>query len=199
MRNRYTVVDTNPSHFWREVADILGGTFATLEQSQRFGNYVYQLHTLQIVKPHRGINIELNSCFLMAPDIPNEFHLDDLRVESFILNQVNFFLQLFPKGVYEKVFWFNKPRSGFKDFDRVIGFETNRMWEVRKFFANEAVRDLIQNDFYSQFNIRYENETLIVKNQSNQVILDKDVLLAAYAKFVLFVDGLIDAKLVKIS
>ncbi len=198
MRNKYTIVDVNPSYFWQEVANTLGGMFSTLEQSQRFGQYVYQLHTLHVVKPHRGVSIELNSCFLMAPDVDNEFHLDDLRVESFIPNQVSFFLHLFPKGVYEKVFWQNKPRSGFKDFDRVVGFETNRMWELRKFFANDAVRDLIQSDFYSQFNVRYENETLIVKNQSTQVILNKELLLAEYQKFVLFIDGLIDAKLIKL-
>ena len=198
MRNKYTIVDVNPSYFWQEVANTLGGMFSTLEQSQRFGQYVYQLHTLRVVKPYRGINIELHSCFLMAPDVDNEFHLDDLRVESFIPNQVSFFLHLFPKGVYEKVFWQNKPRSGFKDFDRVVGFETNRMWELRKFFANDAVRDLIQSDFYSQFNVRYENETLIVKNQSTQVILNKELLLAEYQKFVLFIDGLIDAKLIKL-
>lgn len=198
MRNKYTIVAENPTIFWKEAALSLGGEFITHKQEQHFGDYFYELHILQIIKPYRGINVELNSCFLMSPNILDEYHLDDLRVESFIPNQVNFFLYFYHKGVYDKIFWFNKPRSGYKDFDQVVGFETNRLWELRKFFANEAVRDLIQNDFYSLFNVRYEKEMLVVKNQSTQVILDKDVLLAEYEKFVLFVDGLIEAKLISI-
>lgn len=197
MRNKYTIVDENPSLFWKEAAGALGGEFITKQQEQHFGSYKYDLHILKIVKPYRGINIELNSCYLHTPDIPSEYHLDDLRVESFIPDQASFRLFIFTKSVYDKVFWLNKPRSGYKDFDNVIGFETNRMWEVRKLFANEAVRDLIQNDFYSLFSVRYENEVMMVKNQSTQVILDKEVLLAEYGKFTLFVDGLMETKLIK--
>ncbi|SDC71949.1 hypothetical protein [Williamwhitmania taraxaci] len=198
MENKYTIVEENPSLFWTETAEAIGGVFTTRMQEQRFGDYYFDLHLLQISKPHRGLIIELNSCFLIAPNILNEYHLDDLRIESFIPDQVSFFLHYFPKGVYDKIFWHNKPHSGFKDFDKVIGFETNRLWELRKFFANNAVRDLIQNDFYSRFNVRYENEMLIVKNQSTQLILNKEILLAEYQKFVLFIDGLIDAKLIKL-
>jgi len=198
MRNNYTVVDENPSLFWKEAAAIIGGEFITKKQEHHFGDYYYDLHLLQIVKPFRGLNIEMNSCFLLAPNVPDEYFLDDLRVESHIPNQVNFFLHFYKRDVYDKIFWLNKPRSGYKDFDRVVGYETNRMWELRKFFANEEVRNLIQNDFFSLFNVRYENEMLVVKNQSTQVMLHREILLAEYEKFVLFLDGLIDAKLIKL-
>ncbi|NOR87524.1 MAG: hypothetical protein GQ527_07945 [Bacteroidales bacterium] len=197
MKRKSVLVNINPKHFWQETADEIEGTFRLSKQEQNAGVMIYDHYHLIIEKIHQGIEIELHSTFLKSPTINDEFYLNSLRITTDLENQNEFYFYYWEKGLFEKLFRLNGQYSEYRDFDKKIGFKTNRSMDIQKFLADKEIRELILNQKISIFNIQTENDVVKIKYQTSQIIWDKKTLLTEYSKYKKFINGLLETDLIK--
>jgi hypothetical protein len=197
MKRKSVLVNNNPKIFWQKTADDIGGTFQLLKQTQNAGEMIYDHYHLRIEKNIQGVKSELHSTFLKSPTINDEFYLRSLRITSDLDNQNEFYFYYWKKGLFEKIFRLNGQYSSYQEFDKIIGFKTNRLKEIQTFLAEKEIRELIINQKISVFNIQFENDLVKIKYQTSQIIWDKEILMTEYHKYEKFINRLIKAKLIK--
>lgn len=197
MDRKSVLVNYHPKNFWQEAANEIGGTFRLSKQEQNFGEMIYDHYHLKIEKNHMGIDLEIHSTFHKSPTIHDEFYLNDLRITSNLKNQDRFYFYYWQKGLFEKLLRLNGQYSGYREFDKILGFKTNRLKNIQAFLSEQEIRALLLNQRISIFNIQTENELVKIKYQTSQIIWDKKTLLTEYHKYEKFINGLLQTKLIK--
>lgn len=196
MKRKSLLVNKNPKHFWQTTADEIGGTFQVSKQTQNAGT-IFDLYHLRIKKSYQGIDLEIHSTFHKSPTINDEFYLSSLRITSDLDNQNEFYFYYWKKGLFEKIFRLNGQYSGYREFDKIIGFKTNRFKDIHAFLAEKEIRELILNQQISVFNIQFDDGLVKIKYQTSQIIWDKNTLMTEYSKYEKFINGLLITKLIK--
>lgn len=98
---------------------------------------------------------------------------------------------------FEKLFGGKRRGIVLQEFDKNIGYETNRSSEVELMFSRKEMQDLILEQEISVFNVQFADKKLKVKYQTNQLIRDRNILLTDYLKYTKFIDGLLEMRLIK--
>jgi hypothetical protein len=192
-------IPSNPKHFWQEIADKIGGDFKITQQKQNFGIIDHDYYHLRIFTVHHGLQITLHSTFMKSPGKYEDCYTDRMKITSEIQMKDKFYLYLWRKGFFEKLFSSGKSKTGDSTFDSTIGFETNKGREVRNLLSNSEIRKFLIQDHLSVFNIQHDSDLLKIKLQTGKFILNKEILLEEYEKYLLFIDGLIEVGLLPIS
>ncbi|MDQ2180845.1 hypothetical protein [Marinifilum sp. D714] len=199
MNKESLMITTSPKVFWQEIAKEIGGQLEVTKQGQNFGVILNDYYHLRISVMYKGVDILLHSTYQQSPGKFEEYYLDKLRITSEIKRKDKFYLYLWRKSFFEKLFSSSKHHTGDSEFDKTIAFTTNKEREVRNLFSNSAIRKLLVQDKLSVFNIQHDAGQLNIKLQTGQIILNKEILLEEYKKYILFVDGLIEVGLLPTS
>ena len=197
MREESLKIDQNPEGFWLEAAKDIGGEFHLSKQGQNAGAFLYDYYHLRIFKDYQAINIELHSTFCKSPTINDEYYLSSLRIETELENQDEFYLYTWRKGVLEKIFSKKTKDPDYREFNKSIGYKTNRESEVALLFSKIEIQDLILEQEISVFNIQFVDKKLRIKYQTNQIVRDRTILISEYSKFIILIEGLLEFQLIK--
>ncbi|BDX38840.1 hypothetical protein CYCD_21950 [Tenuifilaceae bacterium CYCD] len=119
-----------------------------------------------------------------------------MRIEAELEKQDEFFLYIWRKGFLEKIFSKQRNDDHF-EFFKTIGYKTNRKKEIESLFSKKEIQDLIFGLETSVFNIQYDSDKLKIKYQTNETIMDGNILLSEYLKYIKFIDGLLKEQLIK--
>lgn len=190
--------DKNPKCFWQETADEINGIFK-LSSVISYNGGVNDSFNLKIFKKYHDINIELSSNFKTISLEKDSYLVSDLKIQTSLVNQIDFHLFIWKKKLLKKLFSWNEQISGFKDFDRLVEFRTNREREVQNFLSTKEIRAFFVQQNEILFKIQFEDKLLKINYQSNDIARDKEALLTEYFGYEKLIDGLINAGLINRS
>lgn len=188
----------NLKSFWQETADEINAVFK-LSSVISYNGGVNDSFNLKIFKKYHGINIELSSNFKIISLEKDSYLVSDLKIQTSLANQLDFHLFIWKKKKLTKLFSWNKQISGFKDFDQMIEFRTNREREVQSFLSTKEIRSFFVQQNEILFKIQFEDKLLKINYQSNDIAQDKEALLTEYFRYEKLIDELINAGLINHS
>jgi hypothetical protein len=93
---------------------------------------------------------------------------------------------------------YGKSKTGYKDFDKTIGLDASKNIEryLSKIFENQKLREEIQNDRHRTYNISTNDNLITIRRRSGLVMRNSEMIKTEYEKFCLFLDCLIDTKII---
>lgn len=107
-------------------------------------------------------------------------------------------LSIWRKDFLDKIFVYGKSKTGYKDFDKTIGLDASNNIEryLSKIFENQKLREEIQNDRHRTYNISTNDNVITIRRKSGLVMRNSEMIKTEYEKFCLFLDCLIDTKII---
>jgi len=107
-------------------------------------------------------------------------------------------LSVWRKDFFDKIFEFGQTKTGYKDFDQIIGLNASKNIEryVPKIFENSRLREEIQNDRYRTYNVSTNNNVITIRRRSGLAMRTSEMIKVEYEKFCLFLDSLIDSEII---
>lgn len=185
----------NPKYFWQRAADEIQGDFELSPFKSNIKG-INESFKLKITKKIQGINIELSSMFRTISLGKDKYLIGDLKLRSTVINQLDFHLFIWKKKQLKKLFSWNKQISGFRDFDRLVEFRTNRELEVQVFLSTKEMRDFFCQQNEILFKVQYEDKLLKINYQAKEIVCKTEDLLYEYFNYESLLEGLINAGLI---
>ncbi len=183
---------------WKITAMKLKGNFSMPFQLYNGGNIAGGIFLFCIDLNYRNIEIKIETGILELPLKKNENTGCILTITALKKSNESIELSIWRKDFFDKIFVFGKTKTGYKDFDKIIGLDASKNIEkyVPKIFENRKLREEIQNDTYRTYNISTNENLITIRRKSGLVIRNSEMIKTEYEKFCLFLDSLIDTEII---
>ena len=183
---------------WKEATKELNGNFSMPFQLYNGGNMAGGMFFFCIDINYRDIKIKIEKGILELPLKKNEYNDCIITITALKKSNENIELAIWRKDFFDKIFGFNNSITGYKDFDRTIGLYASKNVEkyLPKIFENRKLREEIQNDRCRTYNISTNDNLITIRRKSRLVMRNPEMIKTEYEKFCLFLDSLIDTKII---
>lgn len=183
---------------WKETAKKLKGNFSMPFQLYNGGNMAGGMFLFCIDINYRNIEIKIETGILELPLKHNEYSDCIITITALKKSNESIELSIWRKVFFDKLFDFGNTKTGYKDFDKMIGLDASKNIEryVPKIFENRKLREEIQNDTYRTYNISTNDNLITIRRKSGLVMQNSEMIKTEYEKFCLFLDSLIDTSII---
>lgn len=183
---------------WKETAKKLKGNFSMPFQLYNGGNMAGGIFLFCIDINYRNIELKIEAGILELPLKKDEYTGCIITITALKKSKESIQLSIWRKDFFDKIFDFTNTKTGYKDFDKKIGLDTSKNIEkyVPKIFENRKFREEIQNDTYRTYNISTNDNLITIRRKSGLLMRKPEMIVTEYEKFCLFLDSLIDTKII---
>ncbi len=189
--------ETKLVKLWQETAKVLNGDFSMPFQLYNGGNMNGGIFLFCIRVNYRTVEVKIEAGILELPLSKNEINGCLITISAQKKTNETIHLSIWRKDFFDKILGLSSLKTGYDDFDRVIGLKASRNIEriVPKMFDNKELRLEIQNESLRVYNISTNDNFVTIRRKSGLIMQNTAMIENEYEKFRLFLDGVIDAKI----
>ncbi|MDX9854442.1 MAG: hypothetical protein RBS81_11720 [Tenuifilaceae bacterium] len=183
---------------WKEAAKELNGNFSMPLQIYNGGNMAGGMFLFCIDINYRELEIKIEAGILELPLRKNEYNDCIITITASKKTTEIIELSIWRKDFLDKIFDFGNTKTGYKDFDTIIGLDASR--NIRRYlpkvFENKRLREEIQEDRLRTYNVSTNQDVVSIRRKSGLLMRNPEMIKVEYDKFCLFLDCLLDSNLV---
>jgi hypothetical protein len=195
---KMNIEETRLVKLWKETAKLLNGNFSMPYQQYNGGLSTGGLYLFCIDIYYRNVEVRIEKGILELPLKKNEYTDCIISITALKKSNESIELSIWRKDFFDKIFVFGNSKTGYKDFDKIIGLDVSKNIEryLPKIFENRKLREEIQNDRHRTYNVSTNDNVITIRRKSGLVMRNPEMIKDEYEKFCLFLDGLVDAEIV---
>jgi len=144
---------------WKSLSDKLKGDFSFKEYEKAEVNA--GIIEASIYFKYEGFDIKLHQGILDYGK--GKLFFNPIEIVSFFNSGTDFHLNLWHLDLVDKLLSWNRKRTGFKEFDKLIGIEGETKQDIIKFFKNEKIRNIFVDNQYYILNISKAEKKIMLK------------------------------------
>ncbi len=190
--------DIKQVQIWNDVAKKLNGTFSMPLQIMNGGSQAGGMFLFNIELLYKNVLVNLHTGLYEFPLRKNEYDDCDITITAKKETKETIELSIWRKDYFDRIFSFGNNRTGYKEFDKIIGLQSSRNLEryLSKIFENENLRGEFVNDKYRAYNISTNNGYINVNRRSSIRLKSSEMIISEFELFCHFLDGLINARII---
>lgn len=182
---------------WMEAAELLKGEFSMPFNRMNGGRREGGVYLAKIDIDYSNISVQIHSGFDEFPFENDEYKEFDITITAKKETRETIELSIWRKDYLDKLFGFRNTKTGYKEFDKVIGLKASRniRRDVPKVFESKELREELINERYRAYNIQTIDGKIIIERKTSLRINSSALIITEYQKFCLFLDGLLNSKI----
>ncbi len=187
--------NTRLVNIWKATAEILNGKFSMPFQWYNGGSSEGGLFLFCIDINYRNVEIKIEAGILELPLRKDEYTGCIITISALKNSVERIELSIWRKDFLDRIFKIGNTKTGYKDFDKIIGLKASRNIgrNLPKLFENRQLREEFMNDRYRVFNISTSDNVITIRRKSNLFMENSKMIQSEYENFCIFIDSLIDS------
>jgi len=130
---------------WKSLSDKLKGDFSFREYQKAEVNAGIIEATIKF--KYNGFDIKLHQGIFDHGK--GRLFFNPIEIVTFFNSSTDFYFNLWHLDFLDKLFSWNRKKTGFREFDKLIGIEGETKQDIIKFFKNEKIRNIfVDNQYY---------------------------------------------------
>jgi len=176
---------------WKDLSNENEGDFSFKDLIQ--ANVNTWIYVLKLNLKYKGYSINIEQpLFILSKKEYSVKHLV-FKIEKESKNK--FYLSIWKKDFFDRIFSINKVRTRDNEFDKKFGIKSNNTRFAIPFFNDKEIREIFLKDENLFFRVFTENQMLTVLMKHTLFIDSKDKFNKLYSTFKTLVDKLIETQI----
>ncbi|WP_439182655.1 hypothetical protein [Carboxylicivirga taeanensis] len=190
---RYKITVPELKNIWQKLSDSLDGELKFCEKIR--AEVDANIITAEVKFNYKGFKILIHQGILQGGK--GHFRFNPIDISINIKRSIDFNISIWKIDFLDKIFNWNRIKTGNKDFDRQFGVAGQNKRAIARLFNYEKVRDLFLQDIRIVFNVRNSNDTTIIRLRGNYDSIEIKDLNYLKDSFLLLIDSLMEIKVIK--
>ena len=192
------ISETLQGKIWNDTAKQLSGKLYVTYQQINGGLPTGGLYLFKILVPYKSLIITISTGFEELALKYDEIEFSVITITAKKEKKDTIELSIWRKDFFDKIFGKGLSKTGYKEFDNVIGLKVSKNIErfLPKIFENTELRNELINDKYRTYNVQTIDGEIVIQRKSALRMKDSEMIIDEYNRFILFVEGLVNANII---